>query len=220
MLGEAGLRALIIIMDAHVHNIITPGSYHTRLSKTMQENNIPKINFPKENVNSMKLFDSHIIAEKLKKQYSEEQNSPKRKKSRGPEREEETREREEEEMEEGEIVTGEMPDLEEFSENEDILDQHMTREGITTDSTMLGIELITNKEFNKETKQIEPAEIKELYQKGKIKYIMNKDCKLSERNIENMILGQKIHCKTNKITYLKTSKYKQIKNGQTNNNKE
>ena len=125
--GDIGLRALVIVMDAHVHNIINPGTYNSRLNKTLKENSILPINLPNDKIESNKLIHSNIISEQLKQHYAKDQQeiSPKRKKSRGPEKENEVEE--EEEAEERMSQQGEMPDLEEITEDEAILDMHLHR---------------------------------------------------------------------------------------------
>ena len=99
VVGDIGLRALVMVMDAHVHNIIAPGSYNTRLNKTLKENNIMPINLPNEKIESCNLIHTNIISEQLKKHYNmdQQEESPKRKKSRVAEMENEGN------MEEGEI---------------------------------------------------------------------------------------------------------------------
>ncbi|KAF9754362.1 hypothetical protein NGRA_3354, partial [Nosema granulosis] len=45
LMAETGMRALVMILDAHVQNIIAPGSYNEHLNKTLKANNIQPIVF-------------------------------------------------------------------------------------------------------------------------------------------------------------------------------
>ena len=83
VLGAAGLRALIMVMDAHVHNIIEPGSYNNRLNQTLIENNIEPIKLPKDKIKSEKLMQANHITEKLKEQLDAQKSEifPKRKRA-------------------------------------------------------------------------------------------------------------------------------------------
>ena len=42
-LDRIGLTSVIMIMDAHIHNIIEPGSYSKRLNQTLSKNGISSI---------------------------------------------------------------------------------------------------------------------------------------------------------------------------------
>ena len=86
---DIGLMALVIVMDAHVHNIIAPGTYNTRLNKTLKENNMLPIILPNEKTESQNLIHTNIISE-----------------------EEETEDIRKEQDEEEQMSQQEMPDLE------------------------------------------------------------------------------------------------------------
>ena len=62
-LESIGLTAVIMIMDAYVHNIIEPGSYSRRLNQTLTKNNIQPIEL--ETPESEKLLDNQIIGETI-----------------------------------------------------------------------------------------------------------------------------------------------------------
>lgn len=214
VLGEAGLRALIMIMDAHVHNIIEPGSYNSRLNKTLQENNIEPIKLPKEQIQSEKLMQTQIITEKLKEQYDNQKTeSPKRKKSRGQEMEREMRSvREEEEQDEEEMDMEDMPDLEDITEDEAILDMHLNRVDTPADASFYKIKIITHlSNLNNQS----PKQVKELYQQGKIKYNRSKKTKISNKIIEELILANKMGCTSSCVTQVSKARYKEVRNGQT-----
>lgn len=217
VLGEAGLRALIIVMDAHVHNILTPGSYNDRLNRTLKENNIDPINLPKDRIESEKLIQTNIITEKLKEQFDSQQkeSSPKRKKSRGQDMEKEMREsvvrRKREEVRVEEMEEEEIPELEDITEDEAILDMHLNREDTTADASLYNIKIVTaNQNLTKQN----PEQLKELYKQGKIKYNRTSKTKITNRIIEELILASKMHCNQNSIVYLNKTKFKEIKNGQ------
>ena len=62
-LESIGLTAVIMIMNAHIHNIIEPGSYSRRLNQTLTKNNIQPIEL--ETPESKKLLDHQIIGETI-----------------------------------------------------------------------------------------------------------------------------------------------------------
>ena len=134
-------------MDAHVHNIIEPGSYNNRLNQTLIENNIEPIKLPKDKIKSEKLMQANHITEKLKEQLDAQKSeiSPKRKKSRGQDMEEEMRRREEEEGREEEMDMEDMPELEDITEDEAILDMHLHRENTPADASLYHIKMISQK---------------------------------------------------------------------------
>lgn len=61
---ETGIRAMIMVMDAHLHNLQEPGSYNDRLNATLKANNIKPIVFPKSTL-SDKLFNHEFIGKSL-----------------------------------------------------------------------------------------------------------------------------------------------------------
>ena len=232
VLGEAGLRALIMVMDAHVHNILEPGSYNSRLNQTLKANNIEPIKLPDNRMQSEKLMQTNIITQKLKEQFETQQTekSPKRKKSRGQDmaeeikmrkveeerekREEERRSREEEEEgSEGEnMEEGEVPELEDITEDEAILDMHLNRFDSVADVSLYKINIITQ---NPSLTGQKPKQMKEMFQQGKIKYTRSAKTKISNRVIEELILASKMSFKTNNIIHVNKAKYKETKNGMT-----
>ncbi|KAF2363816.1 hypothetical protein FHG87_005422 [Trinorchestia longiramus] len=60
IISESGLAALIIILDAHVANIITPGSYNSHINKTLKRNNIQPIEL-ETNPDSKELFNNDLL---------------------------------------------------------------------------------------------------------------------------------------------------------------
>ncbi|KAF2345265.1 hypothetical protein FHG87_023979, partial [Trinorchestia longiramus] len=60
IMTESGLAALIIILDAHVANIITPGSYNSHINKTLKRNNIQPIEL-ETNPDSKELFNNDLL---------------------------------------------------------------------------------------------------------------------------------------------------------------
>ncbi|KAF2359676.1 hypothetical protein FHG87_009568 [Trinorchestia longiramus] len=60
IMSESGLAALIIILDAHVANIITPGSYNSHINKILKRNNIQPIEL-ETNPDSKELFNNDLL---------------------------------------------------------------------------------------------------------------------------------------------------------------
>ena len=59
-----GYKAIIMVMDAHVHNLIQPGSYSNRLNELLKANGLEEINIPTP-PDSNKLLNQELIAETL-----------------------------------------------------------------------------------------------------------------------------------------------------------
>ena len=59
-----GYKALIMVMDAHVHNLIQPGSYSNRLNELLKANGLEEINITTP-PDSNKLLNQELILAKL-----------------------------------------------------------------------------------------------------------------------------------------------------------
>ena len=127
---------------------------------------------------------------------------------------EERRRREEKEEEKGEeeMEEGDMPELEEITEDEAILDMHLNRVDSAADASLYKISIATQ---NQSLTNQKPKQLKELFQQGKIKYLRSTETKISNRVIEELILANKMSCKTTNIIHVNKAKYKEIKNGTT-----
>ena len=209
VVGDIGLRALVMVMDAHVHNIIAPGSYNSRLNKTLKENNIMPINLPNEKIDSCNLIHTNIISEQLKKHYNLDQQefSPKRKKSRVADQEKEINQ----EVEEEEMSEQEIPELEEITEDEAILDMHLNRTNTTADASLYEIKIVTKD--NTITK-LNPQQMRNLYQQGKIKFTRTVKTKITNKVAEELIDRGKMECGEDSVYVVGGAKFKGIRNGQ------
>lgn len=71
-----GLAALIMILDAHISNMVNPGSYNSRIKASLKANGMPEINLPptdfSEEIFSLKHFDEAIVTARNKKQKGNE----------------------------------------------------------------------------------------------------------------------------------------------------
>ena len=126
--------------------------------------------------------------------------------------EEEIRRRREKELEvrEEEMDMGEIPELEDITEDEAILDMHLNRENTPADASLYYIEKVTTTpNLNNQS----PKQIKELYQQNKIKFKRSKQTKISNKIIEELILANKMECKSSNITQISKTKFKEVKNG-------
>lgn len=52
---KLSLQVLVIVIEAHLHNIVQPGSFNTRLNEILETNNLPRVNIP-EPVHSEDIF--------------------------------------------------------------------------------------------------------------------------------------------------------------------
>ena len=62
-IDRLGMTSMIMIMDAHIHNIIEPGSYRKRLNETLSKNGIEPIEFATPD--SEKLLTHQTIGETI-----------------------------------------------------------------------------------------------------------------------------------------------------------
>lgn len=53
---KLSLQVLVIVIEAHLHNMVQPGSFNSRLNEILEINNFPKVNLP-EPVHSNEIFN-------------------------------------------------------------------------------------------------------------------------------------------------------------------
>ena len=189
ILEETGLRALVMVMDAHVHNIIEPGSYSKRLNLILKANNVAPINIP-NNPQSDKLFQNNIIGKTL------QQMKPKTQEHQQMETEAES----------------------EQTEDENILDRHLQKDDIPSiedvdvdEAKEYGVRLVAlDGQVAKE--DLNAAAVARYFKHDRIKYIiMNKD--VSVEMFETLIKRHAITARKQDIIYLPLTEYRKTRSG-------
>ena len=193
LVGEMGLRALVMLMDAHVHNFIEPGSFNTRINQSLALNNITNLKLP-DTPDSSKLIIALGVRERV---VTEVENERKRMRS-----DEEQRPAEEEGRDEEEV----------FSEVESILDMHLLEEeSRVKDATDIGVEILTVESWCH--KGLEPCILKNMSNEGRVKYRLLERCRYDGKEISDMISGEQLRVPANNAVTVSSNVYSKIKTG-------
>ena len=188
MLDNLGLRSIIMIMDAHIHNIIEPGSYNKRLNQTLENNNIQKVNLTTPD--SSKLLSHQIIGETIEAMARTEK------------------------LEKLERIGKQLGD--EDSSDESEMEEAQTEEEFVYDSSINPANKYSMKIFALESKVIKTSlshkNLTYHFQAGNIKYQVT-DPTVSIQNIETLIKDKKISAPMDDITFLHESAFRKIRNG-------
>ena len=188
MLDNLGLRSIIMIMDAHIHNIIDPGSYNKRLNQTLENNNIQKVNLATPD--SSKLLSHQIIGETIEAMARTEK------------------------LEKLERIGKQLGD--EDSSDESEMEEAQTEEEYVYDSSITPANKYSMKIFALESKVIKTSlshkNLKFHFELGNIKYQVT-DPTISIQMIETLIKDKKISAPMDDITFLHESAFRKIRNG-------
>lgn len=192
--AEAGLRAMIIVMDAHLHNVITPGSYNARINAVMKENNIAPIKFP-EIENSQELFNSDTLAKTMNALHSL------RRKDSGT-----TSSSSSSTSSENEEIN---------TQEEEILENHAKAVGDEIrPAADYQIEIVLP-EGHVEKKNLTSTELRTMYREAKLKFMILSSSKFSAEQIIHLIMQGKISETEDRIKYVTTAEFKRTKMGAT-----
>ena len=63
LIGEVGMRTMVMIMDAHIWKVMNPGQYGKRLNQMLQMNGVEPLRFPDEVVDSEKLLGMESVSQ-------------------------------------------------------------------------------------------------------------------------------------------------------------
>lgn len=197
---ETGMRAMIMVMDAHLHNIVEPGTYSDRLNATLKANNIKPIVFPESTI-SDKLFNHELIGQSLNALHALEKN---RKKSSTTSSSSSSSDEEEEDSKDT---------SQEKTQEDDILERHdkVTTEEIRN-ATEYDIELIVP-EGKLENKNVTAEDLKTMYGNGTLKFVMLPNSKFTADQLDYLILQGKIKEKYEKIKFVTEAEFKRTKTG-------
>ena len=105
----------------------------------------------------------------------------------------------------------EMPDLEEITEDEAILDMHLNRTDAIADAPLYNIRIITK---DTTITNLKPNQLRKFFQQGKVKYVTTEKTKINNKVIEELILKEKMECREACLVLVNSGKFKGVKNGQ------
>ena len=183
-----GYKALIMVMDAHVHNLIQPGSYSNRLNELLKANGLEEINIPTP-PDSNKLLNQELIGETL---HEMRRHAKLQQISRiGEELEQES-----------EKSSDEDSSLEE-------IDFSIRAEAVR-DIDECGARLIAL-ETEVRKNNLTPKNVAKLFKQGKIKYAMYSSLVSTDR-LESLIKNKRISANLEKIIYLPPTEFKKRRN--------
>jgi hypothetical protein len=208
-LDGSGIRAMIIILDAHIQNLIEPGSYNSRINEVLKANNIPPIVFP-PNPNSSKLLEHEAITHTITS-LTELQKTM-------------AGESEEEEMEVQEARGAKTKQKkkdkankrpindDDVTSDEEILTRHLTAENVTVrNASEYEIEIIS---LNTEPREnLTSDAVKKKFENHSIKYKILNNSKVTVELFESLINQNKIKEHNSNITYLPPAEFKKVRNG-------
>ena len=106
---------------------------------------------------------------------------------------------------------GEMPDLEDITEDEAILDMHLNSLDSKAEANLYQLRIVTKDNTIKELKS---NKLKTLFQQGKIKFVRTNKTKISNKIIEELIMKEKLECKEADLFVFSGGRFKGIRNGQ------
>ena len=186
LVGEMGMAAMVMVIDAHVHNFLHPGTFNNRISESFKLNNIAGIKLP-ETPDSSKLIQALGIREHIGKTVEREK---KRVRSEEEQRPAET---------EGSV-------FDEVISEDEILDRHLEEEenGVL-DATEIGIEILTTEAWCHEG--MEPATLRGMVQDNRAKYRLGARCRYEPREIKDLIEREKISVPTNNAVRVSANIY-------------
>jgi hypothetical protein len=186
---EQGIRAFVIILDAHLRNIIAPGTYQKELNETLKLNGIAPIKV--KEVNSNKLLGHNMIGKlllNLKKNL-------------------------ERTLTESESSEYEMEIIEQDTQEDEIIERHEEKmETFCRSADDLDVEIYVRGEVNKR-KNLEGKEIKDKFNSQELKYKILENSKYNQDEIENYIQTGRLCESKENIKYVSNSEFRKIRNG-------
>lgn len=201
---ESGLRAYLMILDAHMQNLIEPGTYNSTLNETLQNNGIQPIKF-RDNPDSARLFKCDVLGHTL---ISLREIEKQRKAQKSPERKRKasTSSNESSDMESEHNTTKD-------TQEEEIVDDHIIRIGQQeTTANDCDVQIYVTESATL-PKDLTPPEVTKLYNEQKLKYTIHANSKFSSENIEYLIRKQKISERKENIRFISQTQFRKIRNG-------
>jgi hypothetical protein len=205
---ESGIRAFIMVLDAHMYNIMDPGTYNTRINKTLELNEIAPVIFDDipDSTKLMKMGSLGTTLIAMREFMKTESKTPA---SPNTTTDEDTDTEEEIEME---IVTDAasqetLPD--------DIISTHLKDIGVgARNADEYEVDILIEEGSTKK-KDIGPETLKRLYKANKLKYKIRDSSTYTAMIIEQLIDMEKLKEDKDNITYLGPSEFRKIRNGPT-----
>ena len=188
-IGEIGLKALVIVMDAHVHNLIEPGTYNERLNSVMSRNGLEPINLPEEIPNSKVLVTSKIMEDTMKVRDGIYKEKGKRKRT----------------ISDGNTRSNTM-DTEQTTEDEP---EEPSVNPINLRD--MGVSIVTATDFQQE--KLDGSEVKELFKRNLIKYRISHKSTITPEILELQIKTGKIALKTSHLITVHQQSFEATTNG-------
>ena len=183
---DTSMRAMLMILDAHIHNIIEPGSYNVHLNKTLQLNNIKPIQFVTP-TNSEKIVSQKTLLETLKELTTTKLD--------------------------GSDNQNEMEAEDQSTQEEEILERQIHRElGNVQDAQKYDTEIYISSN-NIQTKDLAPTKLTEMHKKGKLKYRIKENSQYDTQDVEELLDNYRIRVKCKDILYIEPLEYRKIRSG-------
>ena len=187
-LDRIGLTSVIMIMDAHIHNIIEPGSYSKRLNQTLAKNGISSIQL--ETPDSEKLLSHQVIGETIEAM-TERQEKLARLEKIGKELGNDTETSDEE-------IELELQSNVEIPAASKAAKEYKTK--IFALATEVG------------KRDLTPSRLKQNYLKGTVKFQIS-DPNITVEQINSLIFEQKIHSTVDQTAFLPATEFRKIRSG-------
>jgi hypothetical protein len=204
IMSETGMRALMMILDAHVQNMIEPGTYNDHLNETMKMNGIKPIKF-KTTPKSEKLF-KHDIFGKTMTTLQDIQKKVNQ------------RDEEEETDSDGSSTSSSSSSLsartviedEARTETDDILTATELSIGEVPIRTFdhYDVEVFVKASAVKPERDLGPEEVKKLFEEHNLKFRIKKSSKCNRNQIEMFIRNLKLKEEKPCVKFVSTTEFK------------
>jgi hypothetical protein len=232
ILADNGMRALMMILDAHVHNIISPGSYNDHLNRTLQANNIEPIVF-EPNPNSAQLFNQGVLGETLStlNKKGRKKQGERRGSTTSSSGESSSTDSSESTVKEitVELSPVGIPELSpvgipegapqrggSITDPEDTLNRHLMSDGMHLMDVKSAKDYDTTLNVSEgaaKKKDLTAPEVKKLYKDNKLKYRIDYLSKYSSEQVDRLILAEKIRGDKEDLNHVPAAKFKKMLNG-------
>ena len=195
-------KALLFLMDAHMHNVIEPGTYNQRLNDTLKLNNIEPINLPPIQSSQQllkKLAESNNITTYVNNEQqtstAQPSTSTANPSTSQPQQTTTTREARSIDMD---------TDAEDFHDRDPKLVQYTTEQ--------LNIKAFANKEYVKSVGYISAKNCKTAYYNGYMKFILSEDCNKDPDTILRYIHTERLAIHQNDLKIVEPVVLRKIQN--------
>jgi hypothetical protein len=199
--SQTGFRALLMILDAHVQNIIVPGSYNTHLNKTLELNNLQPIQFQTLE-NSEELFKHDLLGNAMETLRGLQT-------AKDPEKSKATEEEHEMIVDDDGSSTGTETEEEEDTDDDQSEPDDNPK---VKDAGDLGVTLHVNKdEF--EASKFGPRRVYTCWSKEVLKFTLSQTSSCSEGHIKHLLNNGLIRASMKDVRLVITSVFRKIRNG-------